>query len=265
LPLRARSALRMMREERHLQILERIQDRRIITVSGLAQELSVSEMTIRRDLQELDASGKVIRVHGGAKLPDQTLLVAEPPMLERMKEQADVKRRIAQAAANLISRNETIFIGSGTTTLAVAEAIKNRQDLTVITNALTVANSLAGSRGMTVLVIGGFLRRSELSLIGHVAESGLKDIRVDKVIMGIRGIDPSYGLTSDHPQELMTDRAIMRISDILIIVTDHTKFGHIASSRTAPLTAATMIITDELAPENVLNDIRKQGVRIIKV
>jgi len=207
--------------------------------------------------------GQLVRIHGGAKVPNTASMIAEPPMLERMKQQATEKRRIAKAAADLIQIGETIFIGSGTTALAVAEVLRDFRGLTVVTNALTVVNALAGSRDITVLVIGGFLRRSELSLIGHVAEAGLTDIRVDKIIMGMRGVDPTHGLTSDHPQELMTDRAIMRISDTLIIVADHAKLGHVAASRTAPVTAATILITDSQAPSPVVEKIRKKGVKVI--
>lgn len=235
------------------------------SVADLAERFGVSEMTIRRDLEQLVARGQVVRVHGGAVAPDRGRMVSEPPILDRMAEQSTAKRRIGLAVAGMIEQGETIFIGSGTTTLALARALKERQGITIVTNALTVANSLSASPGINMLVIGGFLRRSELSLIGHVAVKALEDLHVDKVVMGMRGIDPQYGLTSDHHQELMTDRAIMAISDCVMVLADHTKFGHIASSRTAPVTAADLIVTDERAPHDLVEQIQELGVQVKKV
>jgi DeoR/GlpR family transcriptional regulator of sugar metabolism len=147
----------------------------------------------------------------------------------------------------------------------VAKALLDRDDLTIIVNSLIIANILAQSKDMEVIVLGGFLRRSELSLMGHFVELASRDLRVDKVIMGIRGIHPEYGLTSDNPQELMTDRAMMRMSDNVIVIADHTKFGHVATSRTAPVTAAKVIVTTLEAPLAIIESIRKQGVQVIQV
>lgn len=255
----------MLKEERHRLIRKRVESDGTASVSDLAEQFGVSEMTIRRDLEQLLAQGQIVRVHGGAVAPDRRQMVSEPPMLERVREQSGAKRRIGLSVAGMIKRGETVFIGSGTTTLALAKALRDRQDITVVTNALTIANTLANSPGINLLVIGGFLRRSELSLIGHVAESALEDLRVDKVIMGMRGVHPEYGLTSDHHQELMTDRAIMAISDHIIVLADHTKFGHIAASRTAPATAANLIVTDERASKEIVDQIRILGIEVIQV
>ncbi len=185
--------------------------------------------------------------------------------MERMREEPTAKQNIGRAVADMVSPGETIFVGAGTTTLAVAESLIDHQGITVVTNALTVANSLAASPSITVLVVGGFLQTSNLSMVGHVAEYALRDLRVDKIITGMRGIHPTYGLTSDSLQMMMTDRAIMTISDTIIVVADHTKFGHVAASRTAPITAASLIVTDQQAPQEMLEEIRRLGVRIIQV
>ena len=255
----------MLKEERHRRIHQFIEADGHATVSDLSHEFGVSEMTIRRDLQELGVRGLIMRVHGGAITPNQRRMLNEPPILDRIREQAVSKRRIGQAVASMIKEGETIYIGSGTTALAVAEALRERSNLTVVTNALTIANALATSPEINVIVVGGFLRISELSLIGHIAEAALHDLRVDKVIMGMRGIDPEYGLTSDHHQELMTDRAIMAIGDTVIIVADHTKFGHVAASRTAPIIDATLLVTDKQTPDQLIAKIRSLGVEVILV
>jgi DeoR/GlpR family transcriptional regulator of sugar metabolism len=255
----------MLKKERQRQIIKWIEAQGEATVSELAEKLGVSQMTIRRDLRELAAQGAAERVHGGAVMRVQERLFHRKPVMEGAEEEADVKRRIGEAAAAMVEEGETIFIGAGTTTLAVAEALKDRRDITVMTNALTVANSLANSQGITVLVTGGILRSGNLSLIGFPAERNLQDVRADKVISGIRGIDPDIGLTSDDLHEMKTNLAIMAISKTLIVVADHTKFGCVAASRTAPVTAASTIVTDVQAPEHMVAELRKQGVKIVQV
>jgi DeoR/GlpR family transcriptional regulator of sugar metabolism len=255
----------MLRSERHRQIMQMVDADHQVAVGDLARHFGVTEMTIRRDLIELDVRGLVKRIHGGAISSRPERGSAEPPMLDRIDEQPIEKRRIAQAVASMVEDGQMIFLGSGTTALAVAQSLADRTSLTVITNSLTVANALVDSRSITLVVIGGFLRREELSLIGHFAETTMKDVRVHKVIMGIRGIDEDYGLSSDHLQELMTDRAILGLSDEVIIVADHTKFGHRAAGRTAPVTAATMVVTDLEAPADTVAAIRELGVKVIQV
>lgn len=254
----------MLKEERQRYIRRIIEDQGQVSVATLARQFGVAEMTIRRDLRELGAQGIIQRVRGGALLPERQHALIEPPVLERINEEAAAKKRIGQAAAALIAEGETIFLGSGTTTLAVAQALRERRNITVVTNALTVINALTDS-DLTVVVAGGFFRRSELSFIGHITEASIRDLRVDKVIIGMRGIDPEYGLTSDHLQELQTDQAIMRIGNMVIIVADHTKFGRVATSRVAPVTVAKMIITDSEAPPAIVAALREMGIEVIQV
>ncbi len=186
-------------------------------------------------------------------------------MLERTLENSDEKDRIGRATAGLIKEGEKIFLSSGTTALAVARALKGRQNLTVITNALIVANELISSPGITLVLVGGFLRRSELSLIGHFTEAALQGLRVEKVIIGFRGVDPVHGLTSDHLQELITDQAILKISKTIIVVADHTKFGQVAAIRTAPLSTATRIITGVETPHEFVEVIQRMGIELTLV
>jgi DeoR/GlpR family transcriptional regulator of sugar metabolism len=259
-----RVSMAMLKAERHRRIQQTIEVQGHATVAELARDLCVAEMTIRRDLHELEVHGLVQRVHGGALRPERSSLI-ELPVLERVRQQAGAKRRIAEAVARMVGGGETIFLGSGSTTRAVAEALTGRAGVTVVTNALTVASALSIAPAITVVVVGGFLRHSELSLIGHFAEAALPDITVSKVIMGIAGIHPQHGLTSEHLQEQMTDRAILGMSETVIIVADHTKFGQVAASRAAPVTAATMVVTDTGAPAEMVAAIQALGVQVLQV
>ncbi len=199
-----------------------------LSVSQICDHFGVSEATARRDLETLSEQGKLQRVHGGAIAVEQA--PPELPILERETEQPDEKLRVGRAAAALITDNETVFLGSGTTVLEVARNIRNRRNLTVITNSLPVLNTLAGLDGITVVSLGGMLRNTELSFIGHITEQALSEVRADKVFMGARGVSLEHGLTNDYLQETMTDRAILRIGREVVIVADHTKINRVATA-----------------------------------
>jgi DeoR family transcriptional regulator, aga operon transcriptional repressor len=255
----------MLKETRWKKIQEIVDTTGTVKVEELAATLGVSSMTIRRDLQAMFEQNMLERTHGGAMIARERNLLMQPPILMRLKEQSAEKKSIAQAVAQMIKHGETIYLAAGTTTYYVAMAIANRSGLSVVTNSLPVANLLVASQGIEVLVVGGFLRRSEYSLVGHFAESNLRDLHMDKVITGIGGLHPEYGLTNEYPQEMQMDRAYMRISDNVIVVADHTKIGRIATSRTADLAAIRTLVTDQLASPEILQKIRQLGVEVITV
>jgi DeoR/GlpR family transcriptional regulator of sugar metabolism len=255
----------MLKLERQMQIIKMVQSQGSVNVKEMSRKFNVSMMTIRRDLEEIESKNIARRIHGGAILNMKSGEHNELPTLDRMNIMAEEKRLIAREASALIKPGEMIFLGSGTTTLFVARELAERKDITIVTNALTILNELATHGTMTLIGIGGFLRRSEFSMIGHFADEVIKDLHVDKVVIGMRGIHPRYGLTSDHPQELMTDRTILGISDNIVIVADHTKIGNVATSRTAHIDAAQMIITSRNAREDMITAIRDQGVEVILI
>lgn len=255
----------MLKEERQQIILDEIERSGSVVVAHLADEFNVSRMTIRRDLKEIEAAEVIKRTYGGAILTIKNNGHSEPPTLDRMDMMREEKQRLARATAALIGENEMIFLGSGTTTLYVARELLDRDDITVVSNALTILNELAANGKMTLIGVGGFLRRREFSMIGHFADKVISDLRVDKVIMGIRGAHPRFGLTSEHPQELLTDRTIMGISDTIIIVADHSKIGHVSTSRTAPVAKASKLITGAEAPKEMVEAIQALGVEVILI
>jgi DeoR/GlpR family transcriptional regulator of sugar metabolism len=232
-----------------------------LSVSDVCAQYGVSEATARRDLDVLAGRGLLQRVHGGA-IPVRR---ADPelPMLERRREQAEEKRRIGNAAAELIQDGETVFLGSGTTVLEVAENLRARRNLTVITNSLPVLNTLAALPGISVIVLGGMLRASELSFIGHIAEMALAEVRADKVIFGTRALDLEHGLTNDYLPETLTDRAVLSVGREVILVADHTKFGAVAPAFLAPLTSVHTVVTDSLVRTEFIDALSEQGIRVI--
>ncbi len=255
----------MLKEERQRMIIQELDKKGSINVNELARTLNVSKMTVRRDLFEIEKKNLLVRTHGGAILPIKSPKYNEIPSIKRMNLLKEEKIRIAKFLAPQIQEKEVIFLGSGTTTLYVAKELHQRDDITVLTNAITIINELSLNAKMPIIAIGGFLRRAEQSMIGHFAERVIEDLRVDKVIVGMRGVHPHFGLTNEDPQELMTDRKIMGISDNVIIVADHTKIGHVSTSRAAPITVATSVITTTNAQEELVRAIQDHGVEVIQV
>ena len=247
--------------ERQKQILSLLSKQGRLSVAEIVEQFSVSEATARRDLESLASDGKVRRVHGGAIAVEQA--PPELPILERETEQADEKTRIGRATAELIADNETIFLGSGTTVLEVAKNLRDRKNLTVITNSLPVLNTLAGIKEITVISLGGMLRDSELSFIGHITELALAEVRVDKVVVGTRGISLEYGLTNDYLQETLTDRAILKIGREVIIVADHTKVNRVATALLASLDSMQTFVTDSKADKKFIQALKKNGINVI--
>ena len=248
--------------ERHNQIQMMIRESGRVTVPELSSLFGVSEATIRRDLEELDNLGWVRRTHGGAVRAEKA--PKEPPMFQRINEQADHKARIGKAAAGLIQTGETVFFGSGTTVIEVARNLPPDITLTVITNSLPVVNELATHPGIELIVIGGMLRQSELSMVGHVAEQAVREFRADRVFLGMYAIDVESGFTNEFLPEIMTDRAIMSIGQQVIVVADHSKFARVSSMLIAPVTAAQMIITDQTTPPEIVDQFRDLGLHVIQ-
>jgi DeoR/GlpR family transcriptional regulator of sugar metabolism len=253
----------MLNPQREQKILHHLRTNSSVRVVELSEMFGVSEVTIRRDLQKLQENGKIRRVHGGAVVLEKA--APEPPVILRTGEQASEKRRIGAAAAALVEEGDTIFIGSGTTTEALALSLLGCQNITVITNSLIIINHLAQDSGISVISTGGVLRASEFSFIGHLTEQALQELRPNKVFMGIRAIDLARGLTNDHMPEVSTDRVIIHSAPEVILLADHTKFSKVSTAFVAPLTVVHKIITDTGTPAAILTAILAEGIEVAAV
>jgi len=253
----------LLKIERQNYIRKLVEEHGRVTVLELSIHLNVSEATIRRDLEELNGKGWVRRTHGGAVRAERAS--KESPMLQRISEQQIEKQRIGEATAKIIEEEQTIFLGSGTTVLEVARHLPKEVQLTVITNSLPVANHLASYPNVEMIVIGGMLRHSELSMVGYIAEQAIKEFRADKVILGMHAIDAHHGFTNDFLPETMTDRGILSIAPQVIVVADHTKFGRVSSVLVAAATAAHIIVTDKDTSMGCVDELIKMGIEVIQV
>jgi DeoR/GlpR family transcriptional regulator of sugar metabolism len=252
----------LLKEERRQQILEALQENNRVTVPELSQRFGTSDVTIRRDLADLAAEGKLQRTHRGAL--KVVPAPPEPPVVQRLSLEQTEKEQIGRAAAALVEEGDSIFIGSGSTTSAFARCLTGFHRLTVVTNALNIAVELAGvSVDWTIIVTGGVVRAAELSLLGHLAEQSLPEVRVSKVFMGMQAISLEGGLTSDNMPEVTTTRRIFDMASELIVLAAHTKLGKTAAAYIAPLTRMVILVTDNKADPEIVQQLRNQQIRVI--
>jgi DeoR/GlpR family transcriptional regulator of sugar metabolism len=250
--------------ERQDRIVDILGEQGRISINNICDLFAISEATARRDLETLTVQGRVRRVHGGATRIKQKA-PPEMPFLQREAEQPDEKKRIGQAAAALVKDGETVFLGSGSTVLEVARNMRQLFDLTIITNSLPVMNTLADVQSISLIALGGLLRQSELSFIGHITEQALAEVHANKVFMGMRAIDVEEGLSNHYLPETLTDRAIIKAGSEIIVVADHTKFGRVAAARLAPIEAVHTIVTDTATPTQVCKVLEGHGIHVIVV
>jgi DeoR/GlpR family transcriptional regulator of sugar metabolism len=253
----------MIAVERQQAILDLLDKDQTIQVVDLVALFDVSEMTIRRDLDMLERKGLLRRVHGGAV--SNRGRSYEPPFMLRSSANVEAKERIGKAAADLVRNGDSIMLDVGTTTREVARNLKDHQNLTVITPCFQIAALLVDHPGIRLILTGGILRRGELSLIGHLAERAIQDFFVDKLFMGVGGVDLKEGFTEFNLEDTLVKQAMLRQAKDVTVVADSSKFGHVALNAIAPLQAADRIITDTGIQEEIAEEIEATGVDLLVV
>ena len=246
--------------ERQEQIARLISRRGRFNITEICEAFAISEATARRDLDTLSAQGLIQRVHGGA-IPVRRAL-PEEPMLRRTHEQEEEKRAIGRAGASLVQDGDTVFLGSGTTVLEVASNLAARS-ITVITNSLPVINLMSERPNISLITLGGMLRPTELSFIGHITEQATVELRADKVFLGTRALSLDQGMTNDYLPETLTDRAILNIGRQVIVAADHTKFGLISTAFLAPLRSIHTVVTDKGIDPEFIEPLKSYGINVV--
>lgn len=236
---------------RHQAILDALQTARHVDVGELSRQLDVSEMTIRRDLAELDRTGQLHRVHGGA-VPRRA-----PSFGSRVFAHAAEKERIAAAVARLVPPGAAVGIDSGTTCRAVASALADRADLTVVTNSLHAAVELQAS-GSRVLMIGGQLT-PEMTTVG----APLPDVHLDAVVLGCGGIAADRGITYFDPAEVEVRRSLVAMADRVILAADHTKAGRKKAMVLGRLDLIEVLVTDTAPPGTLRAALDEAGTDVV--
>jgi DeoR/GlpR family transcriptional regulator of sugar metabolism len=236
----------MLAAERRRVILATLHSGGSVRVSDLAAELSVSEMTVRRDLDALDAQALLRKVHGGAVTRHNR--GEEPWSSEKARQQQAEKFAIARATAALVADGMTIAIGAGTTTTELARRLRERSSITVVTNSVSVFDVLTAPDAHTdgpVVYLSGGIRTPSDALVGPIADTAISCFRVDATFLGVHGFDVDAGLTSPNIAEAQTNRALIKIAAELVVLADHTKCGEVGTNVFARLRQVDTLIVDD--------------------
>lgn len=229
-------------------------------VKNLAARYDTSQVTIRKDLEVLHSQGLVYRTHGGA-LPIPTGALRDPSLREKEKLHRREKQLIGAAAARLVQEGESIILDSGTTTTAIARALREFRNLTVITNAVNIAAELAGT-AIEVILTGGILREKSFSLVGPLAEETLRRLRADLVFLGVDGFDVHFGLTTPNLLEASVNRVMVEIAKRVVVVCDSSKFGRRSLSLIAPISSVHQTVTDSRISKSDLKTLGDAGIEV---
>lgn len=249
------------KEERWQAILTILAEQGRIRVNGLAERLGVSEATVRRDLEAMQARGLLQRTHGGAVLPPPAAF--EVSFDESQTRALAEKRAIGRRAAAMVADGDAIIIESGSTTLEFARSLGDGRRLTVLTNSLAIARELSAHEEIEVMILGGTLRRQSASLVGPWVSAILRDMRVDKAFVGVNGLSADFGLSSPNPFTAESRRAMLAAARQCIALADHSKLGVESLYRVAPLNALDLLITDAGADEEQLSLLREAGLEVL--
>lgn len=239
----------MLARHRQSLILQAVRNEGSARVSDLTQQLGVSDMTIRRDLEVLARDGLVEKVHGGAVLPGSHN-GHEPAFEERLVLERSEKNAIARAAASLVRPGTAIAIAAGTTTFALAQCLLEVPGLTVVTNSLRVASLFSADRGPDVasVVLTGGMRTASDALVGPVADLTITSLHFDTLFVGCTGLDAEVGLSTQNLAEAETNRALIKVARRVVVLADHTKWGVIGLASFAPVDKVGVLVTDTLLP-----------------
>src|SRR6202021_969792 len=239
----------MLARHRQSLILQAVRNDGSARVSDLTQQLGVSDMTIRRDLEVLAKDGLVEKVHGGAVLPGSHG-GHEPGFEDKLVLERPEKTSIARAAANLVRPGTAIAIAAGTTTLALAQCLLDVPGLTVVTNSLRVANLFSGNHSPDVasVVLTGGMRTASDALVGPVADLTIASLHFDPLFLGCTGLDPEVGLSTPNLAEAETNRALIKVARRVVVMADHTKWGVVSLASFAPVEKIGVVVTDVMLP-----------------
>jgi DeoR family transcriptional regulator of aga operon len=240
-------------------ILQRLADGGIVDVGELAGELSTSPATIRRDLAALERQRLLARTHGGAVAHAVSY---ELPLRYKGVRFAEEKRRIAGAAAEIVSEGMAIGLTGGTTATEVARALAGRQQLTIVTNALNIASELGVRPNIKLIVTGGRARSQSYELSGPIAEASLAGINLDIAFIGVDGIDAKAGCTTHEEVEAHTNSVMIQHSKRVVLVADSSKIGKVAFARICEAAAINELISDSAADAVAVKALADCGVNV---
>ncbi|WP_128378113.1 DeoR/GlpR family DNA-binding transcription regulator [Streptomyces cavernae] len=259
----------MSRDARWQTLLEMLVERGRLDVEEAAAELAVSAATIRRDFDRLAEQQMLVRTRGGAVVHGVSY---ELPLRYKTARRASEKQRIAEAVASLIAPGEAVGLTGGTTTTEVARALATRPELTtgapaltIVTNALNIANELAVRPQFKIVVTGGVARPQSYELIGPLADGVLAQITIDVAVLGVVGFDPAQGAAAHDEAEAAINRLLCERAERVVVAADSSKLGRRAFARICAADAVDTLVTDTAVDEDVVRRFEEVGVFVVTV
>lgn len=248
--------------ERRKNILHQINEKGQVLIYELSNEFSVSEVTIRNDLEQLEKKNMLIRARGGAMKMEGSVGI-DYFLSEKDKLNSEEKARIGKSAAMMINEHDTIIIDSGTTTLEIAKNLGKLNDVTVICNAINVIGYLIQHKEINLIIPGGYLRKNSLSLVGPLAEKNLQNLYVDKVFIGVDGFDTKHGIYTPNIEEAHFNEIMIKISKEVIVVCDSSKFLRRSFAYICGIEKIHSVITDSGIPDEDRKRLEEAGVKVV--
>jgi len=253
----------MIKNQRQNKLLELLKINNLMSVSELAEILSTSKMTIRRDLEYFEQNGMIEKIHGGAVLLKSDN--GQPSFKERVIEYNTEKQRIGKEAAKLIKEGSIVFFDSGTTPLAIIENVSDNLGFTAITTGLATAIALCNKPKVNVVSIGGDIHCSSYTSINHMAVEMIKRFNADMAFISTKAFSIPEGTYELLLPLIEIKRAIVSISRKVILVADHSKFENKSLCLSIPMSSIDFIITDDKTPQLLISEIIANGKEIIVV
>lgn len=253
----------MTKQERQFAIYQYLQDKGELHVQNICRTFHVVEMTVRRDLKELEDQGLLIRTHGGAIAKEKKTYDVQTPLLKRMKVQFDEKMRIAQCASQFLSPNDTVFIGSGSTVDMFAQTLFHQIPLTIVTDAINIVYHLYQDPHLHIYMIGGEVRSNSLTLTGPIAQENLKQFQLKKAFISVNGIDEKGQLYTSSVVESALLEILFQNVDQVYVLCDHTKLRKkdlIVIQHRLPY----ILITDDLSDLELLESYKAKDIDVVQ-
>lgn len=232
----------MLAAERRNEILTQLRQEGRVIVADLSKKYDVTEETIRRDLEKIEQDGFAERTYGGAVLKENSK--DELPFLVRKRANVEAKMRIAAKIGEMIQDGDRIMLDASTTALFVAKQIRQKSNITVITNSIEILLELSDVEGCRVMSTGGTLRPEALSLLGYQAERMVSEFYVDKTIISCKGVDYHKGITDYNEREARIKKQMLAAASTKILAVDGNKFGRVSFTKILDFPELDMIVTD---------------------
>ena len=250
-------------------LLELLAESGRVTVEDAAARLAVSQATIRRDFDQLAQQQMITRTRGGAVANGVSY---DLPLRYKSAKHSAEKQRIGEAAARMVEPGTVVGLNGGTTMTEVARALAVRPDLntsgegaqlTVVTNALNIANELLVRSRMKIVVADGVVRPQSFELVGPLGGALLKEVTLDVVLLGVDALDVELGAAAHHEGEAAMNSLMVARAKRVVVIADSSKLGGHAFARICPISKVEVLVTDNSAPESALNAFREAGVQVV--